>query len=232
MKSHFKLEIFIFVLILAVCLLGPGEVKAVDEVSTIGTMVAGQGATSKTFLISEAAPRGGVLKNLTITVNNGSQVPALARGNPAYGSRHSRPPRSFFVNSPRTMVASATVTVNGEKVFLPRDFNANVVTLTKTLSELPEGLSEVALLTEINGNEGSFLTITLTGLFEVSESGRVRIPWYLDRDGDGFGMVFLGSYYPDSPPVLPSLYTAVTVKGDCNDNDPNVYPGTITCPIR
>lgn len=232
MKGQLKAEIFFFILILAVFLTAPGEVAAVEAVRTIGTMVAGQGVTSDTFLISDAAPYGGILKNFTVTVNNGSQVPVLARGNQGLGSKHPDPSRSFFVNSPRTMVSSATVTVNGEPVFVPRDFNARVVTLTKTFSEFPEGLSELALLSEIDGNESCAITITVTGIFEVPESERIPIRWYLDRDGDGFGRVPLGLSYPDSPPVVSPLYTAVTLGGDCNDDDPDVYPGTPGCPLR
>lgn len=52
------------------------------------------------------------------------------------------------------------------------------------------------------------------------DEGTSQLPWYIDADGDGFGT--------DQQPVVWScipLLGRVLIDGDCNDNEPDMFPG-------
>lgn len=221
MKAAFKIQVLFLALALCFFLTVPGPVSALEEVHTIGTMEAGPGQNNGTFLIPSSF---GQLKSLTVVLLNGIEKPRdRANSNP--GSKHVGP-KSVFINSPKTRVSSATVIVNEETVFIPRDFNAQVITLTKTFSEVDPNLREVNVFAEVNGDKDSVLTIEAVGVFEVQS--RIRVIWYLDRDGDGYGGMIPSprpGYLDSPPPSWPDGSTWVTLGGDCLDSDPNIYPG-------
>ena len=54
------------------------------------------------------------------------------------------------------------------------------------------------------------------------DEGTATIPWYVDRDNDGYGSTATAAVMSCEPPV-----GRVSVAGDCDDNDPARHPGVV-----
>ena len=184
----------------------PGTAYAEDEYRVIGELTIGPGFNSDTFPLYEGIDAAAVslynnvpqLKSITIDVLN-------------------------WAENPQKRVTSAVVTVNGNVIFKERDFNAKVLSLSKTLE--PEGeASEIEVAVEVKGQKKCVGTVRVIGTYEVAE--RTPVTWFLDMDGDGFGGVISISGYLDSPPPDRGDDTWVTVGGDCNDYNALAYPGS------
>jgi len=203
---------FVLMLVFAVCCIVtlPGISAAEDEYRVIGELTAGPGVTSETFPLYEAVEAAAVslytvvpqLKSISIDVLNGAEK-----------TKH--------------RVTAAVVTVNGDVIFKESDFNARVLSLSKTLEAEPD-MAEVAVSVEVKGQKNSNLTLRVIGVFEVPD--RVPVIWYLDVDGDGFGGVLSIPGFLDSPPPDRGDASWVTIGGDCNDYIATRYPGSVIDP--
>ena len=203
---------FVLMLVFLTCfaIALPGTACAEEEHRVIGEMVIGPGINSDTFPLYEGVEAAAVtlytnvpqLKSITIDVLNGAE-------------------------NPRNRVTSAVVTVNGSVIFKEKDFNAKVLSLSKTLEPGPE-MSEIEVIVEVKGRKKCLATVRVIGTYEVPE--RIPVIWFLDMDGDGFGGVISISGYLDSPPPDRGDDTWVTVGGDCNDYNALAYPGSVIYP--
>jgi hypothetical protein len=184
----------------------PGTGLAEEEYRVIGEITAGPGVSSHVFPLydtwetSTSSLYGNVplLKSISVDVLNGAEK-----------TRH--------------RVTSAVVTVNGNVIFRQRDFNARVLSLSKTVVPDPE-TSEIAVTVEVVGKKKCYATVRLVGTYEIPE--RIPVTWYLDMDGDEFGGTISIDGFLDSPPPDRGDDTWVTVGGDCNDYNPYAYPGS------
>jgi hypothetical protein len=124
-------------------------------------------------------------------------------------------------------VSSATVSLNGIAILRPKDFNQNVVSIEKEIDARLIDDGNNVLEIKINGRPTAVLKATLLGTYPEPS---VMVSWYPDMDFDGYGV---GTPFrlPEGalPPRPPPVFQWVTNDGDCNDRDPNKYPGH-NCP--
>jgi hypothetical protein len=126
-------------------------------------------------------------------------------------------------------VSSAVVSLNGIAILRQRDFNQNVASIEKEIDARLIDNGKNVLEIEINGKPTALLTAQITATYPEP---RVRISWYWDKDLDGYGCVAPmmrlpeGVLPPSPPPPMPQW---VTNHDDCDDRNPNRYPGH-NCP--
>jgi hypothetical protein len=81
---------------------------------------------------------------------------------------------------------------------------------------------------EVNGRSTAVLTAKILGTYPEPS---VMVSWYQDMDFDGYGAGSPLFRLPEgalpSPP--PPVFQWATEEGDCNDRDPDRYPGH-NCP--
>jgi len=158
--------------IVAVCsFLVLPAVSSADQV--FGPVECRLGTTTETFYIGAGARSFSVapgLKSLSISVQNGSQK-----------------------NKDR--VSSAYVTVNGEEIFVPNNFNQNVSSLIKTVDVSDPAMSEIALEVKVKGKKAGRLFVTVEAIYEEAP-----VTWYLDTDYDGLGGRIEGMGTASTPP--------------------------------
>ena len=176
--------------IVAVCsfLILPA-VSSADQV--FGPVECRLGTTTETFYLGagarsfSAAPN---LKSLSISVQNGSQ-------------------------KDKDRVSSAYVTVNGEDIFVPSNFNQNVASLIKTVDVSDPAMSAIAMEVKVKGKKAGRLFVTVKAIYEEV----LDFMWCLDTDGDLIGGNITGMGTVSTQPPINPLGTWVPVCGDFDD---------------
>jgi hypothetical protein len=127
-------------------------------------------------------------------------------------------------------VSSAVVTLNDRKLYTQKDFNQNVSSLVMSLDKELLKAEGNQLKVKVEGRPAAFLKVTIVASYPAviiapqppPPAPLNLVAWYLDNDGDGFGagtpiMLAAGEPAPGS--------NWTTQGGDCDDNNPLVYPG-------
>ena len=153
-------------------------VSSADKV--FGPVDFGVGTHSKTFYLGAVAKSFSAppaLKSLSISVQNGTR-------------------------KDKDRVSSAVVIVNGEDIFIQKDFNQNVSSLFKTIDVDDPAMSAVELSAKVKGSKNAKLSVTVTAVYEDSAPPTpvVQVPWYLDTDGNKVGGPIMAMGTSDTPP--------------------------------
>lgn len=125
-------------------------------------------------------------------------------------------------------VSSALVELNGKAIYRQKDLNQNVGSLVGNIVKEDTRPAGNRLTVTVNGRPEATLKVTILGEYSDPPPPTTTVTmqaWYQDFDRDGYGAgapLFLPADAP--PPGLSTLRG-----GDCNDNDPAVYPGN-GCP--
>ena len=179
-----------FLAVVAVCsFLFLPAVSSADEV--FGPVDFGVGTHTETFYLGartmsfSASPS---LKSLSIAVQNGTR-------------------------KDKERVSSAVVTVNGEDIFIQKDFNQNVSSLIKTVDVDDPAMTEVVMTVKVRGKKTAMLSVSVTAIYEEA----LDFPWYLDTDGDLIGGFIMVMGTATTPPPQDLRGTWVPVGGDMDE---------------
>jgi hypothetical protein len=162
----------------------------------LGTVDFGPGNHTETYYLGAKAAgnmflmASPVLKELSVEVQNGTQ-------------------------KDKDGVASAVISVNGDEVFIQKDFNKsdrNVSSLVRTIGVDDPEMSEVELEVKVNGSKKARLSVTLSAIYEEVAD----VPWFLDTDvpPNGIGGPIMGMGTINTPPPLDPRGIWVPVGGD------------------
>ena len=187
-KISAKMKILTLVAICSFLILP--AISAAGEVE-LGTVEFGPGDHTESFSIGAktmymtASP---ALKSISVSVQNGTK-----RG--------------------KDRVSSAVVSVNGEELFVQKNFNQNTVSsLIGEINVTDPAMDNVELSVRVKGRRDARLYITVTAIYEEF----ANVPWFLDTDNppNGIGGPIMAMGTIDSPPPLDIRGIWVPVGGD------------------